>query len=381
MMHIRCIFAFLVFFSLFLFVGCERKTTSNSSDLSNQNDTIVETQQTNDYSIELNLEQANRLAALPLKCMEVVYPNKLNQTLASVQDLQAPDSLHPAFYGCFDWHSAVHGHWSLVCLLRQFPGLDKADVIRQKLAKRITSQNIQQEILYFKQAHNKSFERTYGWAWLLKLAEELHNWDDSLARELEHNLYPLTQLIAQNYIDFLPKLIYPIRVGTHTNTAFGLSFAYDYACSVGNKDLKQIIEQRAKDYFYKDKNAPLGWEPSGHDFLSPCMEEIYILRKVLPQKKFLNWLESFLPQLSTADFSWQPARVSDRTDGHLVHLDGLNFSRAWCLYGLANQFPGYQHLTQLADTHLRYSLQSIADENYEGEHWLASFALFALGAK
>jgi hypothetical protein len=364
-----------------LLIGCERKNTPSTPDPLSQHDSLVKNTEPTKYSIEFDLEQANRLAELPLKCMEIVYPNKLNQTLASAADLQAPDSLHPAFYGCFDWHSAVHGHWSLVRLLRQFPKLDKADSIRAKLARRITPQNIEKEIEYFKKPYNSSFERTYGWAWLLKLAEELHNWDDSLARSLEHNLYPLTQLIVHNYTVFLPKLIYPIRVGTHTNTAFGLSFAYDYACSVGNTELQQIIAQRAKDYYYKDSNAPLSWEPSGYDFLSPCMEQIDILRKILPQKEFLSWLAKFLPQLANDDFSWQPGAVSDRSDGHLVHLDGLNFSRAWCLYGLAKQFASYGHLRKIADKHVQYSLKSVADDNYEGEHWLASFALYALGSK
>ena len=180
----------------------------------------------------LNLKQANRLAQLPLNCINTEYPNKLGQTIGSASDLKEPSELHPAFYGCFDWHSAVHGHWSLVSLLKQFPDLENRNEIEQKLLKNISKENIQIEIEYFKGEHNKSFERTYGWAWLLKLAEELHTWDDEVANQLEQNLQPLTNLIIVKYLEFLPKLNYPIRVGEHPNTAFGLSFAYDYAIVV-----------------------------------------------------------------------------------------------------------------------------------------------------
>ena len=196
----------------------------------------------------LNLEQANRLAQLPLHCMNTEYPNKLNQTIGSASDLKTPKELHPAFYGCFDWHSAVHGHWSLVSLLKQFPDLENRTDIEQKLLQNISKENIEQELLYFDGTHNKSFERTYGWAWLLKLAEELHTWDSDVARKLETNLQPLTDVIITKYLEFLPKLNYPIRVGEHPNTAFGLSFAYDYAMAVEHSELKTIIENRAKGF-------------------------------------------------------------------------------------------------------------------------------------
>ena len=326
----------------------------------------------------LNLEEANRLASLPLHCMQTEYPNKLGQVLGDSTNLQSPKTLHPTFYGCFDWHSSVHGHWSLVSLLKQFPTLDHSDEIREKLAQNISKENIEQEVLYFKGKYNTSFERTYGWAWLLKLAEELHTWDDPLAKTLEENLQPLTDIIIEGYMDFLPKLNYPIRVGEHTNTAFGLTFAYDYAETVGNETLKNLIVQRAKDFFFSDKDCPLSWEPSGFDFLSPCLEEVDIMRRVLPKEEFKGWLEQFLPQLSSKDFSWPQGEVSDRTDGKLVHLDGVNFSRAWCLYGIANQFEDYNHLKKVANEHINYSLPSIVDDNYEGTHWLGSFAIYAL---
>lgn len=326
----------------------------------------------------LDHAEANRLAALPLACLDTEYPNKLNQVLNNRKDLGTPSQLHPAFYGCFDWHSAVHGHWSLVRLLKEFPDLEEADRIREKLKARITSEHIAGEIAYFKTPHNGSFERTYGWAWLLKLAEELHTWDTPLGQELSKNLQPLTNLIVQNYLDFLPKLQYPIRVGTHTNTAFGLGFAYDYALTVGHRPLQEAIEQRARAFYTQDTACPLSWEPSGYDFLSPCLEEADIMRRILSKEAFATWLASFLPQLAHPNFSMEPAVVSDREDGHLVHLDGVNFCRAWCFFGIAQTLPEYQHLNKTAAQHLQYSLPDIVDDHYEGGHWLASFALYAL---
>ncbi|UJP64212.1 DUF2891 domain-containing protein [Mongoliitalea daihaiensis] len=327
----------------------------------------------------LNLDQANRLAKLPLHCMQTEYPNKLNQTLADESYLLPPKTLHPAFYGCFDWHSSVHGHWMLVALLKQFPNLDDAVLIRQKLEENISAENILQEVAYFHIPQNSSFERTYGWAWVLKLAEELNTWNDPLARQLENNLQPLTDLMVEKYIEFLPKLIYPIRVGEHTNIAFGLSFAYDYAKTMQHQPLQTIIEQRSKDWFQGDTDCPLAWEPSGFDFLSPCFQELDIMRKVLAPSEFVDWAYGFLPVIFESNFSWEPGRVSDRADGKLVHLDGVNFSRAWVMYGLARNFPDlFPHLISLGDARMNFSLPFIVDDNYEGTHWLGSFAIYAL---
>lgn len=326
----------------------------------------------------LTLEEANRLAALPLKCLQQEYPNKLNQTLADSTELQGPRELHPAFYGCFDWHSSVHGHWMLIRLLKMFPDLDNADAIREIISENITVESVKIEVEYFKKPHEKSWERTYGWAWLLKLAEELHSWDDPLARILEKNLQPLTDIIVQHYLDFLPKLTYPIRVGEHTNTAFGLAFSWDYAKATSNLPLKTLLENRARDYFLNDKNCPLTWEPGGFDFFSPCFEEADLMRRILGVDEYRSWLAEFLPKLSSVDFTLELARVSDRTDGKLVHLDGLNFSRARCMYGIAESLPEYAHLRKIALEHIQFSLPSIIDGSYEGEHWLASFALLAL---
>lgn len=330
----------------------------------------------------LNLEQANHLATLPIKCLQQEYPNKLSQLLADSTEIASPKVLHPAFYGCFDWHSSVHGHWSLVYLLNKFPDLKDRSSIIKKLQVNLSQANVQQEVAYLSKPHEKSFERTYGWAWLLKLQMELAISKDTYAVELSQNLQPLSDLIASRYIEFLPKLNYPIRAGTHSNTAFGMNLAWDYAIYSKNEALRQSISENAIRLFTPDQNCPFDWEPSGTDFLSPCLEELGIMQRVLPSKSFLPWLKKFAPRLFNKKYDWEVARVSDRTDGHLVHLDGLNFSRAWNFYYLINQYPEeFSHLKKLADTHLTFSLPSVVDGNYEGEHWLASFALLAFEMK
>ena len=328
----------------------------------------------------LNIEQANRLLQLPIHCVNTEYPNKLNQTIGGDEDLKSPKELHPTFYGCFDWHSSVHGHWSLVSLLKKFPNLKDASKTKEILLTSISKENIEKEVAYFNKKYNKSYERTYGWAWLLKLAEELHTWNDPIAKELEQNLQPLTDLMVQKYIEFLPRLKYPIRVGEHSNTAFGFAFAWDYANTVGDKKILKIINNRAKDYFMNDKNCPISWEPSGFDFLSACLQEAAIMKRVLPKNEFKNWLSEFLPKLKDKDFKLVVGEVSDRTDGKLVHLDGVNFSRAWCLNKIAYDLPEYNHLKNVANKHINYSLPNVVGDNYEGGHWLGSFAIYALNS-
>jgi len=363
------LFSFIFLCSL---LACEQSNTS-STDKTNPPITI-------EAPLQLTLEQANKLATLPIACIQTEYPNKLGQTIGSQADLGEPQQLHPAFYGCFDWHSAVHGHWSLVKLLKDFPELDQADEIRKMLRQNMSKANIEAEVAYFNKPLNRSYERTYGWAWLLKLAEELHTWDDPFAKELAQNLQPLTDLMVENFIDFLPKLNYPIRVGEHSNTAFGLSFAWDYAQATQNEVLTTAIETRAKAFYLNDQNCPLTWEPSGYDFLSPCLEELDLMRKVLDATAFEQWVQNFIPDLINTDFTIPVGEVSDRTDGKLVHLDGLNFSRAWVLYGLATQYPQFEHLINLANKHVNYSLPNLVGDSYEGGHWLGSFAIFALDA-
>lgn len=327
---------------------------------------------------ELTSVQANALAALPLKCLQKEFPNKLNQTLQDASNLQSPKKLHPVFYGCFDWHSSVHGHWSLVYLLKNVPDLEQKSVIVQMLEAHFQPELIAQEIVYFEQKHEKSFERTYGWAWLLQLQLELDTYNNPQAQRWATNLRPLSELIVSRYIDFLPKLVYPVRAGTHNNTAFGLNFAYDYAKYHQHEKLLLTIKNEALRWYANDQNCPYTWEPSGTDFLSPCMEEVGLMHRLLPPNEFLEWAQDFMPQLFDVNFQWEVAQVSDRTDGHLVHLDGLNFSRAWHFFTLSNAFPEtFGHLETLANKHLQFSLPTIFDGHYEGEHWLASFALYA----
>ena len=328
--------------------------------------------------IKLSLEEANRLSKLPLECMQTEFPNKLGQTLGDSSDLKTPKELHPAFYGCFDWHSSVHGHWMLIYLLKTFPDLENQKKIREKLLGNISQENIIKEVDYFKGQYHKSFERTYGWAWLLKLAEELYTWEDPLAQELINNLKPLTDLIIDKYLEFLPKLAYPIRVGEHSNTAFGLAFAFDYAKTTQQDSLQSIIVNKSKEFYLSDVDCPMTWEPGGFDFLSPCLEEANLIRRILPHDEFNRWLEKFLPELKNINYQLAAGKVNDRSDGKLIHLDGVNFSRAWCLAPIANQNEQYNHLIKIANDHIDYSLPKIVDHNYQGTHWLGTFAVYAL---
>lgn len=363
-------------FALFIFIfscspdGTKSATTSAVVDSDNSNEAIV-----------LDQSQAERLITLPMNCITNPLPYKSGLTIAKEEDLSMPIVHHPAFYGCFDWHSAVHGHWSIVFLLKTYPNLSVQKEARQLLDRNLTKENIETEIAYFKMnKYTKSFERTYGWAWLLKLQEELLSWDDPDAKRWSAALNPLCQLLSEKYIDYLPKLVYPIRVGEHSNTAFGLTFAYDYAVQVDDKALKSMIESRAKEFYMDDEACPISWEPSGYDFLSPCLEELDIMRRVLSKVEFASWASKFLTGLDDGKLAIEPGKIKDRTDGKLVHLDGLNFSRAWSLYKAAEQLNN-KGLKKIADTHLKYSLDNIKDGDYAGEHWLASFALYALKTK
>ncbi len=374
MKQIRYIIIFI------LVLGCENSKASKASENLNSEETFNVNSKISTEITRLDEAQAIKLAELPLHCINIEYPNRLSQTLGGDDDLRPPTELHPAFYGCFDWHSSVHGHWSLVSLLKSFPNIKHSDDIKQRLLHNISKENIEAEVAYFHGKHNTSYERTYGWAWLLKLAEELHTWDDDTARLLENNLQPLTDLIVDKYITFLPKLNYPQRVGTHTNTAFGLSFAYDYATTVNHEALQHAIKERAM-YFYKnDTGCPITWEPSGSDFLSPCLEEAALMKRLLPTDDYKIWLDTFLPQLKNKNFNIEVGVVSDRTDGHLVHLDGVNFSRAWNLFKIAQDLPEYKHLKSVANQHINYSLPSIFGDDYMGGHWLGSFAIYALNS-
>lgn len=334
---------------------------------------------TTNNNLALTAESASRFASLALDCMHREYPNKLNQVLSDETGLLPPKNLHPAFFGCFDWHSSVHGHWMLTKLLKDFPTLAERQKIIDGMSRSLALENIAGEIAYFEEA-SASWERTYGWAWLLQLATELESWDDPIGQQWATALRPLAQLIRDRYIEFLPRQEYPVRTGVHPNTAFGLSFAFDYAKTVGDNDLMEAIVSAANRYYAADRDCPLSWEPSGEDFLSPCFEEAALMARVMPDTEYKTWLAAFLPALSEAG-SLQPANVSDRSDPKIVHLDGLNLSRAWNLYVIANELDDNLVAVQLRDIaadHLNASLPHITSEHYEGSHWLGSFAIYAL---
>lgn len=364
----------IVFTIATLFTACDIKIKETSKTVNDTQKTIVKEYDTPIFS----LAEANKLLELPLHCAETEYPNRLGQTLGGDTDLQSPQTLHPIFYGCFDWHSAVHGYWSIVTLLDKFPEMEKADAAMAILDRNITPEKVSIELAYFNKDINKSYERTYGWAWLLKLAEALHKWEHPKAKEYEQTLQPLTDKIVANYIAFLPKLVYPIRVGEHPNTAFGLTFAYDYATTTNKTALAALIEKRSKEFYNNDAGCPITWEPSGYDFLSPCLEEIDMMRRVLSAQEFKTWMSQFMPELANKEFYMPVGEVGDRKDGKLVHLDGVNFSRAWVFYGLANQYPEYEHLKNIANEHIAYSYPNLVGDSYEGGHWLGSFAIYTL---
>ncbi len=334
----------------------------------------------------LTQAQASHFASLALKCISREYPNKPEHVMNDDRDVQNPEDLHPAFYGCYDWHSSVHGHWMLVRLLRMFPNLPESGAIRKAIGANLRDKNIVAEVGYLKQKNRQSFERTYGWAWLLKLAEELSLAapNDADARRWSGNLQPLVDVLVDSYLTFLPKQTYPIRTGVHPNTAFGLAFAYDYAKTIGNEKLATLIAERSRTYFGRDQNYPGAWEPGGEDFFSPAFMEADLMRRVMKPAEFRRWFQRFLPQLAAGNPKTllKPATVSDRSDPKLVHLDGLNLTRAWCMRSIAAALapsdPARKALVSAGRLHASDALAHVASGDYAGEHWLASFAVYLL---
>lgn len=332
----------------------------------------------------MDQKQASAFARLALKGIRKEYPNKPAEVLSGDSDVRPPREIHPAFYGSYDWHSSVHGHWMLVCLLRMFPDLPEAKEIRAALRENLSAKNLQTELDTFKRPHMQSWERPYGWAWLLRLQMELHGWDDADGKEWSKNVRPLADAIAARYVSYFPKQTYPIRSGVHSSTAFGLALALDYAKTVGDAKLRDLVLERAKAYYGKDRDIPARWEPDGADFFSPSLMEADLMRRVLPPAEFRVWFAAFLPGLGKGEPKslLEPATVSDRSDPQIVHLDGLNLSRAWCMRGIASALakddPARQVLLDSAAKHSRAGLAHVASGDYAGEHWLASFAVYLL---
>jgi hypothetical protein len=324
--------------------------------------------------------QAARFAKMALDCVHREYPNKIAHSLNSDADVKPPRELTPAFYGCYDWHSSVHGHWLLVRLTRLFPQAPFAMDARRALAQSITPPNIAQEVRYLSAEGRNSFERPYGLAWMLQLAAELKEWDDPEARAWSATLQPLAQAVTRRIAAWLPKLDHPIRTGEHNNTAFAMGMMLDYARITGNAEFEKLVQSRARDYYLKDRNCPLAYEPSGEDFLSPCLAEADAIRRILRQDEFVQWFAAFLPHVDL-----EPTRVTDVTDGKLYHLAGLNLSRAWMLEGILAKLPvsdaRRKPLAELAGKLRQAGLESIKSEHYEGRHWLGSFAVYLVSGR
>jgi len=325
---------------------------------------------------------AARFAGLALKCLHAEYPNHISHTLDGDADARPPHALNPAFYGCYDWHSDVHGHWLLVRLLRLMPDAPFAPMARTELARSFTADNVAAEIAYLRRAGRASFERPYGLAWLLELSGELRAWDDPQAREWASVLRPLEAEAAARVKSWVPKLHYPIRVGEHDQTAFSFGLIWDWAGVAGDAEMRRVLADAARRFYFEDRRCPIDYEPSGEDFLSPCLGEADFMRRVLGPPAFGRWLSAFLPRIPwSADSAWLvPAVVTDRADPKLAHIDGLNLSRAWMLEGIAAGLKAADRrvpvLRAMAMRHREAALPAVTGEHYEGGHWLGTFAVY-----
>jgi hypothetical protein len=325
---------------------------------------------------------ASQFATLALAHIEREYPNKLDHVLAGPGDARGPRALHPIFYGSFDWHSCVHGYWLLARLTRRVPQLAQSAAIESAFDRHFTRENVAAEVAYLEQPLRGTFERPYGWAWLLMLAAELARHESAAGRRWATTLAPLTQAFVARFHDFLPRATYPIRAGTHFNTAFAVALAHEYATVAGDAALAALLRSTAVAWYGGDADCQ-AWEPGGDDFLSSALVEAECMRRVLAPGEFQRWFDRFLPRVATREPAtlFRPATVSDRSDGKIAHLDGLNLSRAWCWRALAAALadgdPRRLVALDAAETHLGASLPHVAGD-YMGEHWLATFALLAL---
>jgi hypothetical protein len=335
------------------------------------------------YSQTINEDLALKLSRMPLSCIPQEFPNKTSHLSDGVADHKlTPSELHPVFYGCLDWHSSVHGHWLLVKILKLYPNIANRDSIVGLLNSSFQIEKIKEEASYFqKYTSSSSYERTYGWAWLLKLDQELKMWDNPQAQEWHKNLQPLTKMIVNLWMDYLPKQTYPNRTGVHPNTAFGLAFALDWARAVSDTAFEKLIVEKAKNFYADNENVPAYFEPDGSDFFSPSLEVADLMRRVYDSKRFTRWFKNYYHKRGLERIMQLPV-VSDRKDYQIVHLDGLAFSRAWCMKGIAshlNSQPALaKRLKDKADLFISSTLPNISHDNYGGSHWLASFAFYAL---
>lgn len=329
-----------------------------------------------------NADSVARFAQLALDCVHREYPNKIAHVMNSDADAKPPRLLTPIFYGCFDWHSSVHGHWLLLRLARQYPDAPFAAAARAALDRSFNPEAVAAESEYMNVPGRVSFERPYGLAWLMQLLAEQHQWKDPQAQKWREILRPLENAAAKRLADWFPKLTFPIRTGEHSQTAFAMGLILDWARSTGTTALAELIVNRARDYYLADVGCNLAFEPGGQDFLSPCLAEADLMRRVLEPQRFARWLEQFLPDANAGGAAdWlRPAVVSDKSDGKLAHLDGLNLSRAWMLEGimagLPRDDPRVARLRKGAALHRTDGLAAVGSEHYEGGHWLGSFSVY-----
>ena len=330
----------------------------------------------------LDAAAVGRFAGLALSCVHQEYPNKIAHVLGGDADVKPPRELTPAFYGCYDWHSSVHGHWLLARLARLYPDAPFAARARAALAKSLTPANIEGEVAYLKGTGRTSFERPYGLAWLLQLSAELREWDAADARAWSAALAPLEREAAARVADWLPKLTAPIRIGEHSQTAFAFGLMLDWARGANDEAMVRLLVSRSRDFYAGDRRCPIDYEPSGEDFLSPCVAEADLMRRILPPAEFATWLTAFLPELpTTRTAAWlAPGVVTDPTDPKLAHLDGLNLSRAWMLDAVVSGLPPTDArrpaLEAAAAAHREAGLKNVTGEHYEGGHWLGTFAVY-----
>lgn len=326
---------------------------------------------------------ALKLSKMPLHCINTEYPNKTGHVINTEKDaVLTPKQLHPSFYGCLDWHSSVHGHWMLVRLLKTKPNLENRKEIEAILENSFQQEKIKEEALYFsKYQLAGTFERTYGWAWLLKLDEELQTWNDPRAKKWHENLKPLTQEIVNKWKAYLPKQTYPNRTGVHPNSAFGLAFAIDWARAVNDKSFENQLIEKSKYFYLNDKKTPAYLEPDGADFFSPSLNIAYLMSRILPKNEFSKWLNNFYDKRSLENIKQIPV-VSDLSDYQTVHLVGLSFNRAWNMKGIAKALPAHHKLKkdfeQTANKFIYNGLPLLFQGNYGGDHWLASFAVYSM---
>ena len=352
------------FIIIFLFISC----TSNINKIDNE-------------ELRLNEKLASDLIQLSINCVDKKFPYKVGYRYIDSTWIRPHYKLTPSFYGCWDWHSAVHGHWSMIKILKEFPNIKEAENIREIIRKNLNKNNLEKEFQFFQNDFAKEFERTYGWAWLMLLYSELETWDDIEAKNWSKNLKPLVDLLSERTIIFLNKLSKPLRPGTHANTAFSFSLMYEYAQKTNNEKLSNKIKEYSIKHFSYDKNCPVNYEPSGTDFLSPCLAEASLMSKILSEKEFNNWLSKFFPSFKEENFGSiiTPPEVLDPKDPGIGHLIGLMFHRAWTLNDVANKIQNDDKklfLYKISKNHTKKGFELMFDSGYGGEHWLATFAIY-----